>query len=286
MLEVLETIEAMRAAAREWQRQGHRIALVPTMGSLHQGHLALVDQAHREADRVVVSIFVNPLQFGPNEDLVRYPRTFDQDRARLEEGAACALFYPSAQEMYPEGRSQTIVVVDHLSRILCGVARPGHFAGVTTVVAKLFNIIEPDVAVFGEKDWQQLTIVKHMVRDLNSPVRVVGVPTVRETSGLALSSRNKYLSLEQHEAAPALYRGLLRAQEHWRAGERDREVMRQVVTDSITAVGISCEYVAVVDPDTLSESPRTLSGPTLIALAAHLGKTRLIDNILLEETQD
>lgn len=286
MLEVVQSIEAMRAVSRKWRRQGLTIALVPTMGSLHEGHLALVDRAQREAERVVVSLFVNPLQFGPNEDWARYPRTFDQDRARLESGAVSVLFHPCASEMYPEGRSRTTVVVDQLSRVLCGVARPGHFAGVTTVVSKLFNIVEPDVAVFGEKDWQQLTIVKHMARDLNSPVRVVGVPTVREASGLALSSRNHYLSLADHHAASALYRGLQQANDRWQAGERDRDAIRQVVIDRIAAAGISCEYVAVVDPDTLSESPRVLSGPTLVALAAHLGKTRLIDNILLGRKQD
>ncbi|NMP22443.1 pantoate--beta-alanine ligase [Sulfobacillus sp. DSM 109850] len=277
----MDNIEEARAWARRQRSRGDSVALVPTMGALHRGHLALVEEAQRRVERVVVSIFVNPLQFGPMEDLARYPRTWEQDWERLASLGTDAVFAPSVDVMYPNGPALTRVNVEPLSGVLCGRTRPTHFQGVATVVSKLFNILQPDVAVFGEKDWQQLAIIRRMVDDLNFPVSVVGVPTVREESGLALSSRNQYLTDDQKTQATALYRGLATARDRYRAGERRREPLRQIVLDVLSGAGIEPEYVELVHPDTLAPAPDILDGPTLLALAARLGKARLIDNVIL-----
>jgi pantoate--beta-alanine ligase len=281
MSEILRTIDAMRAWSRAHKQEGHRLGLVPTMGALHRGHLALVEEAQRRVDRVVVSIFVNPLQFGPTEDWSQYPRTFADDMRQLQGLDVAAVFQPDAHEMYPNGSGLTRVTVSGLSEVLCGVTRTTHFTGVSTVVAKLLHIVEPDVVVFGEKDWQQLVVIRRMVDDLNFGVDVVGVPTVREVSGLALSSRNRYLTAEQTERATALFRGLQVARRLYNAGERRRDVLRNAVVDVLTRVGLTSEYVEVVDPLTLTPSPQHLEGPALVALAVHVGPARLIDNVLL-----
>lgn len=271
----------MRGWAVDVRRQGHHIALVPTMGALHRGHLALVEEARQQAQRVVVSIFVNPLQFGAHEDLSRYPRTWEDDLRKLEGLGVNAVFHPDVQQMYPDGGSKTWVRVDKASQVLCGRSRPEHFQGVTTVVAKLFNIVQPDCALFGEKDWQQLIVVRQMVHDLNLPVRIVGVATVREPSGLALSSRNQYLSEDEHSRAAWLYGALIHAHNMYQSGVRDRDAIRDAVLEVLSDHGLVAEYVEVVDPATLEPSPAQLNGAALVALAVPLGRARLIDNILL-----
>lgn len=284
MPEILTTVEAMRRWRKSRMSASQSVALVPTMGALHSGHLALVKEALCRADRVVVSIFVNPLQFGPNEDLSRYPRTWDEDLSRLEELGAHAMFFPSESEMYPNGPSATRVEVMPMSSVLCGRVRPTHFQGVTTVVAKLLNIVSPDWAVFGEKDWQQLTIIRQMVEDLNFPTEIVGVPTVREESGLAMSSRNWYLSEGERDRAAAIFQGLQAAKARYASGERRKSAIRAAVEEVLATAAIEPEYVEVVHPRTLEESAELLQGPVLVAVAAPVGRARLIDNIMLSKT--
>ncbi|MCY0877621.1 MAG: pantoate--beta-alanine ligase [Firmicutes bacterium] len=281
MTDIIDTIAAMRDWVQRARQSGESIALVPTMGALHRGHLALIRRAREEAQRVVVSIFVNPLQFGPQEDFDRYPRQLERDVEVLSQEQVDVAFAPSVDEMYPGGDSVTRVTVAPLAETLCGRARPGHFEGVATVVAKLFHIVQPDLAVFGEKDWQQLTIIRRMVADLNFPVAVVGVPTVREPSGLALSSRNQYLSAEERERASAIYRALVEARDRYREGERARDVLATLVRSRLVAAGLTPEYVEIVDPWTLREAPETLGTAALIAVAVRLGRARLIDNVFL-----
>lgn len=281
MTQIVKNIPEIRRWVHGEQASGRRVGLVPTMGALHRGHLTLVEEARNRADRVVVSIFVNPLQFGPEEDLARYPRNLENDFRLLEEQGADVLFAPGVEEMYPRGPSKTLVEVADLSQVLCGQARPTHFRGVTTVVAKLFNIVRPDVAIFGEKDWQQLAVIRRMCADLNFPVDVVGVPIVREESGLALSSRNQYLTDPERDQAAALSRALGLAKAQFEAGERGREALRQMVLDTLERADITPEYIELTDPDTLETSPNPLTGPTLLALAARVGKARLIDNVIL-----
>jgi len=263
---------------RELLRGRSSIGLVPTMGALHAGHEKLIQIARGENDLVVVSIFVNPLQFGPKEDFTRYPRTLDTDLEMCRRNNVDVVFAPSVEEMYPQTQL-TSVEVERLDEHLCGKFRPGHFRGVATVVAKLFNIVQPHRAYFGEKDMQQLAIIRRFVADLNLPVSVVGVPTVREPDGLALSSRNKYLNAAERQAAPALYRALQVAADRIRAGERAsakvREVALQVLTESPL---IRVEYFEIVDPDEL-QPVDTITGPVRIASAIWLGTTRLIDNV-------
>ncbi len=263
---------------------GDSVALVPTMGALHGGHLALVEEARRRAARVVVSIFVNPLQFGPHEDLGRYPRTLAADLEQLTALGTDVAFVPTVEEMYPEGPALTRVTVTEMSQVLCGRTRPTHFEGVATVVAKLLNIVGPDVALFGEKDWQQLAIIRRMVRDLNVAVDVVGVATVRDSSGLALSSRNQYLTESERDRASALYRALEAAREAYDQGRRDRRVLLEIVQKTLAEAEIQPEYVELADPDSLKPALNHLGGPTLLALAARLGKARLIDNVILGRT--
>ncbi len=279
-MEWLETIEAMRAWSRAARARGETVGFVPTMGYLHEGHLRLVARARELADRVVVSIFVNPTQFGPGEDFDRYPRDEARDRRLCEEAGVDAVFFPSAAEMYPEGY-QTYVTVEEISKPLCGASRPGHFRGVATVVLKLLNAVEPDVAVFGEKDYQQLQVVRRMVRDLNLPVRIVGVPTVREADGLALSSRNTYLSQEERRQALAIPRALRWAQEQVEAGVRDAGALAAEIRSSLEAAGLRVDYVEIRHPDTL-EPVGSIDDRALLAVAAFAGRTRLIDNRVLE----
>lgn len=272
-------VEALRAQLREWRREGLRIGFVPTMGNLHAGHLSLLAAARHRADRVVASVFVNPLQFGPNEDYDRYPRTPVED-AGLLEGAHCdLLFLPGVDEMYPEGRDQaTRVSVRGLSGILCGAVRPGHFEGVATVVAKLFGIVQPDVAVFGEKDFQQLTIIQRMTRDLSIPVEVVGAATVRAPDGLAMSSRNRYLSEAERAVAPRLYAALLAAAHRIDAGDADYAAIEAQGLEALRAAGMRPDYFVVRDAMTL-DAPGADAHDLVVLAAARLGRARLIDNL-------
>ncbi|MDD5383082.1 MAG: pantoate--beta-alanine ligase, partial [Candidatus Margulisbacteria bacterium] len=254
---------------------------VPTMGCLHEGHLSLVAAAKAKADVVVVSIFVNPLQFGPSEDLARYPRSLKKDEQLLKDFDVDALFLPAADTMYCPG-FKTYVEVDSLSKKLCGRTRPAHFRGVSTIVAKLFNIVAPDYAFFGEKDFQQQVIIKRMVKDLNFPVEVISLPTVREYDGLAMSSRNKYLTPKERKQAVVLYKSLLLAKEEIEKGERNIHKITLRLRSVIGSVpNIRLDYAAIVDPETLEEV-KAIKGRVLIALAGQIGKARLIDNLVVE----
>ena len=279
-MKILRSIEAIESQRSEWQSRNLRIALVPTMGYLHAGHLSLVKIAKAQSDRVVVSIFVNPTQFGPNEDLDRYPRDFDRDERLCAEAGVDAVFYPPATDMYAPNHS-TWVQEDSLSQTLCGASRPGHFRGVTTVVLKLFNLSGCRTAVFGRKDAQQALIIRRMVRDLNVPVEVVFAPLIREPDGLALSSRNKFLSPAEHQSALSISRGIFQAEERYRAGVREAEPLLAVVRESISAAGGKIDYVSLMEQETLR--PLAVADrPALLAVAAFFGQTRLIDNVFLE----
>ena len=278
----LTTIPDLRGWVRTRRREGHRIALVPTMGYLHEGHLTLVNEARRRADVVVMSIFVNPLQFGPTEDLARYPRDLPRDRRLAEERGVGALFVPSAAVMYPPG-SETRVVPGRAGGRWEGVARPGHFSGVLTVVAKLFHLVEPDVACFGRKDVQQVVLVRQMVRDLDWPIELAVVPTVREPDGVALSSRNAYLGPDQRRSATALSGALQEAHVAWRGGERSAQAIEARMRRFLEAFSdVQVEYIAVAEPDALAPVAEA-EATTIVALAARVGLTRLIDNIVLGE---
>jgi pantoate--beta-alanine ligase len=280
-MRTVNTIAAVRQQLAAWRHAGERIAFVPTMGNLHAGHIHLVTQAKAMADRVVCSIFVNPLQFGPNEDFERYPRTLAEDSARLQQAGADLLFAPPVAEIYPAGhKAATQVTVPGLSEGLCGASRPGHFVGVATVVAKLFHIVPADVALFGEKDWQQLQVIRQMVADLCFPIAIIGVATVRETDGLAMSSRNGYLTAAERAAAPAVYQSLRAAVARIEAGERD---FRRIETDAVNELvskGFAPDYFAIAHSETLKPAVAGDSSLRLL-VAARLGKTRLIDNIAL-----
>ena len=278
-MKVCRTKKSLSALSAAWHRAGETVALVPTMGYLHEGHLSLVRIAKRKAKRVVVSVFVNPTQFGPNEDFAQYPRDERRDFALLRAEGVDAVFAPTPEEMY--GADATVSLVESkLSRVMCGAFRPIHFAGVLTVVLKLFNASRADVAVFGRKDAQQLAVIRRMVRDLDVPVTIVGAPLVRERDGLALSSRNTYLSPAEHARALALHEALDAAEADYRAGRTDP---RRAVTKIGKALAKACDkvdYVVAVDADTL-EPVKKLGPNTLLALAAYVGKTRLIDNHVL-----
>jgi len=283
------TIAEVREFVARRRHEGHVIAFVPTMGCLHEGHLSLIREARRRAAKgtgqgtVVVSIFVNPLQFGPGEDYQRYPRDLERDAAMAREEGVDLLFYPSVQEMYPDGQTLTWVDVERLNQGLCGDRRPGHFRGVATVVAKLLNIVQPDVAVFGEKDYQQSLVIRRMVRDLNFPVEIVVAPTVREGDGLALSSRNTYLAPEERRAATVLYRALNHARELVAQGERDPRSLERAITELFAGEPLArADYVAVVDADDLTPLADLRGRKVLVALAVFVGQTRLIDNTILE----
>ncbi|HUH12921.1 MAG TPA: pantoate--beta-alanine ligase [Longimicrobiales bacterium] len=268
------------AAALRALRGAGGLGLVPTMGYLHEGHLSLVDAARRRAERVVVSIFVNPLQFGPSEDLGRYPRDLDRDLALLEARGADLVFTPEVDAMYPEGDPIVRVGPGRLGEGLCGAFRPGHFEGVLTVVAKLFHLVEPDVAVFGAKDYQQGILVRRMARELDFPLEVELAPIVREPDGLAMSSRNAHLAGEDRARAASLYRGLSAAREAFRAGEPRASILGTLVRRTVEEVGGRIQYVELVDAETLALLERARAGAVL-AVAAHVGPTRLIDNVTL-----
>lgn len=257
------------------------IGLVPTMGFLHEGHLQLVDIAKKYADKVIVSIFVNPTQFGPNEDLDRYPQDFDGDRKKLDERNVDAVFYPSRESMYPLPY-HSYIDVEEISDKYCGASRPGHFRGVATIVAKLFNIVQPQIAVFGEKDFQQLAIIKQMVKDLNFPVRIIGGPIIREKDGLAMSSRNKYLSPEEREDSVKIFESYAVAKDLYTSGVKDVQQLKTAVRKKISeAKNAQIDYIEFVDRDTL-EVQDTADQKTRILLAVYFGKTRLIDNFQLQ----
>jgi len=279
-MKIWKTIEEMRSASSAARREGKRFGFVPTMGALHEGHLSLVRAAKAKSDVVAVSIFVNPLQFGPTEDLAKYPRSFERDRALLEKEAVDIVFAPQPEEMYPKG-GVTYVTVEGLSEKLCGRSRPGHFRGVTTVVAKLFHIVEPDLAFFGQKDAAQATIIRRMVRDLNLPVEVIVCPIVREPDGLAMSSRNGYLSPQERKTALVLNRSLTETKNRFDQGECNAIALiaegKQVLAHE---PGARLDYFEIVDPATL-DPMQELTSPALVAVAAVIGNTRLIDNILL-----
>ena len=278
---VLTRVAEIRALAASHRAAGRRVALVPTMGYLHAGHLALIRMAQKRADVVITTIFVNPTQFGPNEDLVRYPRDPVGDRAKAFGAGTDALFVPSVDEIYGPSH-QTRVSVTALSQPLCGVQRPGHFEGVCLVVLKLLNIVGCDVAIFGEKDYQQLAVIRQMVRDLNVPVEIVGHPIVREPDGLAMSSRNVYLSPPDREAARAIWSGLRDATVGWNRGERDPLSLEKRVRDRIEATGRGqIDYVDTRDAVTLVAAQAPIAGPVVLAVAVRFGPTRLIDNVCL-----
>lgn len=289
-MEILRTVDAMQSYADQQRRAGERLALVPTMGALHEGHLTLIRTAKEHADRVVVSVFVNPTQFGPEEDYDAYPRDLEADRAELEALDVDALFAPTVVEMYPgsaraEDRpaSLTWVLVKHLDEHLCGRFRPGHFRGVTTVVAKLFHACKPHVAVFGRKDAQQFVILRRMVRDLLFDIEIVGVPTVREPDGLALSSRNTYLSETDRTQAPALYRAVEAAQRRIREGEQRGTAIVEAMRKQLDrASAADVQYAEVVDAATLQPVEHIEPGQhVLAAVAVFFGETRLIDNVFV-----
>jgi pantoate--beta-alanine ligase len=279
-LKIYTSIDEMRSASRAARQSGRRLGLVPTMGALHEGHLSLVRAARSSAEIVAASIFVNPTQFGPNEDLAKYPRSFERDRDLLQSEGVELLFAPYVEEMYPAG-AVTWVTVEELSNKLDGRSRPGHFRGVTTVVSKLFHIVEPDVAFFGQKDAAQVAIIRRMVRDLNLPVHITVCPIVREPDGLAMSSRNAYLDPEQRKEALVLQRSLLVVQQLIEQGENSADNLivagRQEFADKPS---VRLDYFEIVNPDTL-DPIQAIEDHALIAVAAYVGSTRLIDNLLI-----
>jgi pantoate--beta-alanine ligase len=279
-MKICATIPEARTACREARANRKRLGLVPTMGALHEGHLSLVRAAKAQCDVVAVSIFVNPTQFGPTEDLAKYPRQFERDCALLEKEGVDILFAPTVEEIYPRG-SVTWVVVEGLSDKLDGQSRPGHFRGVTTVVAKLFNIIEPDAAFFGQKDAAQLAVIRRMVRDLTFPVEIVACPIVREADGLAMSSRNAYLNGEERSRAIVLHRSLEEAEKRFLAGERNSNSLISAARELISSEpNVRLDYLEMVDPESL-EPVEIISGTVLLAVAAYVGTTRLLDNAVL-----
>jgi len=281
-MNTVKTVRELRAAVARARSEGKRIGFVPTMGNLHSGHAALVAKAAQRVDFVVASIFVNPLQFGAGEDLDKYPRTLAADQEKLLEAGCHLLFAPSVEEMYPDGMAgQTRVSVPQLSEGLCGASRPGHFEGVATVVSKLFNMVQPDLAVFGQKDYQQLAVIRALVHDLNMPIQIIGEPTVRAADGLALSSRNGYLSEEQRAIAPALYRSLSQIAQAIRSGDRDYPRLLAEQQQQLEAVGLRRDYLEIRQAQNLR--PATAEDRDLVILvAAYLGATRLIDNLHLD----
>ena len=279
-MEVVYTIEDVRQTMRQARMVGKTIGLVPTMGALHAGHGSLIEAAVKGCDYVVVTIFVNPTQFGPGEDLDKYPRTLETDAAFCEEFCADLVFAPSADEMYPE-EQMAWVEVEKLTDGLCGANRPGHFRGVTTVCAKLFNIVQADIAYFGQKDAQQAAVIRRMVSDLNLPLQICICSIVREADGLAMSSRNQYLSSEERKRALCLYKALKVCREKVRDGQRDAYTLTDIMKEIIVRDRCQIDYVSIVDPETL-EPLKTVTDRALVALAVHMGPTRLIDNILID----
>lgn len=279
-MKIVSTIEEVRAQVSTWKKEGNTIGFVPTMGYLHEGHMSLIDAAG-ENDKVVVSIFVNPMQFGPNEDLASYPRDLEHDAKMCEEHGVDLIFHPTPEEMYGENFN-SYVDMNVLTQELCGLSRPVHFRGVCTVVTKLFNIVAPDKAYFGQKDAQQLAIIKRMVKDLNMPLTVVGCPIVREEDGLAKSSRNTYLSGEERKAALVLSRSIFLGKELVEKGETDCRKIIAAMTEEITKEPLArIDYVKIVDLETMQQVTE-IKGGILTAIAVYIGKTRLIDNFMFE----
>ncbi|MDE7366843.1 MAG: pantoate--beta-alanine ligase [Lachnospiraceae bacterium] len=280
-MNIVHTVNEVRAQVKEWRAAGLSVGLVPTMGYLHEGHKSLIDRAVKENDRVVVSVFVNPMQFGPTEDLASYPRDLNRDAALCEAAGADLIFNPEPENMYFSDFS-SFIDMSTLTKGLCGKSRPIHFRGVCTVVGKLFNIVQPDKAYFGQKDAQQLAVIRHMVNDLNFNLEIVGCPIIREEDGLAKSSRNTYLSPEERQAALILSKSLERGSELIEAGERDAETIKQAIIDLIQTEPLAkIDYVELVDWNTLEPVER-IEGPVLNAIAVYIGKTRLIDNHIYE----
>jgi len=281
-MQICKKVSEVRQIVKEQRQNGRTIALVPTMGYLHEGHLTLVKEAQKDGAFVVMSIFVNPLQFGPNEDFERYPRDLKQDALKAEEAGVDVIFAPEVEEMYP-GKNLTYVEVGELGDCLCGASRPGHFRGVTTVVSKLFHIVQPDKAYFGQKDYQQYLIIRQMVKDLNFPIEIIGVPIVREKDGLALSSRNVYLTPEQRKEALVLQKSLKEAEKWIKEGERSASRIEEKIKNLIREESSGeIDYVEVRSAENLKKLEE-ISGKVLIALAVRFGSTRLIDNRVLEE---
>lgn len=280
-MKIVSTIEEVRAQVREWKKEGKTVGFVPTMGYLHEGHASLMDAAG-ENDKVVVSIFVNPMQFGPNEDLASYPRDLEHDAKVCEAHGVDLIFHPTPEEMYGDN-FYSYVDMDVLTKELCGLSRPVHFRGVCTVVAKLFNIVTPDKAYFGQKDAQQLAVIKRMVKDLNMPLTIVGCPIIREEDGLARSSRNTYLSPEERKAALVLSRSIFLGKKMVEQGEKDCKKIKEAMTAEIEKEPLAkIDYVKIVDLSTMQQVETTEHG-VLAAIAVYIGKTRLIDNFMTEE---
>lgn len=279
---IATTIAQVRAQVAAWKKEGLTVGLVPTMGYLHEGHASLVDEAVRQCDRVVASDFVNPTQFGPNEDLEAYPRDFDRDCALLEEHGCAMVFHPAVEEMYAPGAATYVEILSDMPKQLCGKTRPIHFRGVCTVVSKLFNIVTPDKAFFGQKDAQQLAIIRQMVRDLSYGIEIVGCPIVREADGLAKSSRNTYLSEAERQAALVLSESVFLGQKMAAEGETDANKIVAAMTEHIQAQPLAkIDYVSAVDGVTMDPVDR-IAGTVLVAMAVYIGKTRLIDNFIVE----
>jgi len=279
---VFERAKDLRPHLSTLRRDGARVAFVPTMGNLHAGHFSLVKLAREKADVVVASVFINPTQFEPNEDFARYPRTPDADRAGLADAGCDALFMPAIDEMYPGGTGETVrVVVPALRDILEGAIRPGHFDGVATIVAKLFNLVQPDVAIFGRKDYQQLLVIRRMTRDLAYPIEIVDAPTMRETNGLAMSSRNQYLDAAQRETAAAIHRTLQRMRDAVLAGDEKITSIEETAASELVAAGFKPDYAVIRRAEDLAEPAAGETAPLIALIAARAGATRLIDNLLL-----
>ena len=280
-MKISGSISEVRQIVKEWRKEWLTVGLVPTMGYLHEGHKSLIDKAVKENDRVVVSVFVNPIQFGPTEDLASYPRDLERDANLCEEAGANLIFHPEKEEMYFDDFS-SFVEVQGVSKGLCGKSRPIHFRGVCTVVTKLFNIVKPDRAYFGQKDAQQLAVVKRMVRDLNMDIEIIGCPIIREEDGLAKSSRNTYLSPEERKAAVILSKSLRLGKEAIKAGERDSKKIIEIITNNINTEKLAkIDYVEIVDPLSI-ENIDKIENSALVAMAVYIGKTRLIDNFIYE----
>jgi pantoate--beta-alanine ligase len=278
-MDTVTTVAAVREQVRRWRSEGRRVAFVPTMGNLHAGHLSLIEAARRHGERFIASIFVNPMQFGPNEDYAQYPRTPTKDADMLTAAGCNLMFMPDVAEIYPNGSERaTRVDVPSLSRVLDGEIRPGHFEGVSTIVATLFHIVEPDVAIFGEKDFQQLTIIRRMVADLCMAVEIVGAPTVRDSDGLAMSSRNQYLTPAEREVAPRIYQALQAAANRLQAGDTELSSIERTGVQALTTAGMKPDYFSVRRAQDLG-APAPDTTHLVVLTAARLGKARLIDNI-------
>jgi pantoate--beta-alanine ligase len=282
---IIETIPLLRQQIRRWRQEGKRIALVPTMGNLHDGHMKLVDDAKSRADVVVTTIFVNPMQFDRPDDLTRYPRTLQEDCEKLNRRKVDLVFAPAPADIYPQGLdSQTFVEVPGISTMLEGASRPGHFRGVSTIVSKLFNMVQPDIACFGEKDFQQVAVIRKMVADMGYDIEIIGVPTVRAKDGLALSSRNGYLTAEQRKIAPGLHKVMQSLADKLRSGERDTEEMLAIAATELNEKGFRSDDLQIRDADTLLEL-NVESKRAVVLMAAWLGQARLIDNIQVDLAQ-